>query len=193
MNIEKALAIPGWMDEVELTYLAQLAEKSTQIAEVGTWRGRSARALIDNTSGSLTCIDTWADNAYGDVFPGDPPDLCQHPDWLWKEFEKNLSDQLSRIRCWRMTSLAGAQKAQSEGLKFDAIFIDGGHNYTDLRDDILAWKPLLAPNGILCGHDLYPNGPFWPGVLQAVNELIGMGNYRVVGTIWTTDLEDSHA
>ena len=62
------------------------------------------------------------------------------------------------------------------------IFIDAGHSYEEVKQDILAWRPLLREGGILCGHDLYKDGPYHPGVKQAVDELIV--NYTVTGTIW---------
>jgi predicted O-methyltransferase YrrM len=184
LTIERAVATAGFMSETELTYLASLAQTCDRIAEVGTWRGRSARAFADNMRGYLTCIDTWADDAYGAVFPGDAPDLCQHPDWLWKEFHKNLADWISegRIRTLRMPSVSGAQTCWNE--RFDLIFIDAGHAYQNVIDDIAAWRPLLTEDGVLCGHDYNP--VHHPEVIRAVDELVPQ--FRVVDTIWTTAL-----
>lgn len=183
MNIERALATPGFMGESELAYLAELAEKSTAIAEVGTWRGRSARVFADNTAGILFCTDTWADDAYGSVFPGDAPDLCQQPNWLWNEFRNNLRDALPRIVTARMPSVEAAGWYAKLGQKFDVIFIDAGHNYEDVKQDILAWRPLLQEGGVLCGHDY--DAVHHPEVIRAVDELVP--RFRVVGTIWTTE------
>jgi predicted O-methyltransferase YrrM len=33
------------------------------------------------------------------------------------------------------------------------IFIDGDHSYEGLASDWFAWKPLVAPGGIVCLHD----------------------------------------
>ena len=65
MNITRALQIPGMMSEEELTYLAELASDREWIVEIGSWMGRSARAMADNTKGTVYCVDTWADDAYG--------------------------------------------------------------------------------------------------------------------------------
>jgi len=180
VNIERALEVPGFMHEVELTYLASLASKSTIIAEIGSWSGRSSRAFADNTNGFLVCVDTWSDDAYGSA----PAEITCHPEWLRNEFRKYTGD-CDNILAWRMNSLEGARKASALGFTFDLIFIDASHAYEDVRDDILAWRPLLREGGILAGHDLYPDGPFHPGVLQAVNELVG--TYRTTGTIWSTE------
>jgi predicted O-methyltransferase YrrM len=183
MNIERALTIPGWMSDRELSYLAFLAQQHSAIAEIGSWRGRSARAFSDNTPGTVLCVDTWADDAYGAVFPGDAPDLCQHRDWLWSEFRRNLSDRIGdKLTCWRMPSVDGAKKAQSLGLKLDLIFIDAGHNYEDVIADIESWRPLLAPGGVLCGHDYVAHHE---AVIRAVDQLVA--RFGVVDTIWTTE------
>ena len=184
MNIERALAIPGWMSEVELSYLASLAEKFMSIVEIGSWRGRSARAFADNLKacGTLICVDTWADNAYGAVFPGDAPDLCQRPDWLWNEFRNNLEDQIGiTVFPARMTSMEGATHFAKH--KFNCVFIDAGHHYEDVRADILFWRQLLKEGYVLCGHDYNP--VCHPEVIQAVKEFVP--KFRVVDTIWTTE------
>lgn len=182
MNIERAIATAGFMGEGELACLGSLAIKCLRIVEIGSWRGRSTRAFADNTLGIVTCVDTWADNAYGASFPGDAPDLCQHPDWLWNEFNKNLADHIAgnRIRTMRMTSVAAAQVCAMENKTFDLAFIDASHTYEDVKQDILCWRPLLAPGGILCGHDYQPL--HHPGVVQAVDELLP--GCTVEGTIW---------
>jgi predicted O-methyltransferase YrrM len=184
MNIERALATDGWMSGTELLYLASVAEKSHMIAEVGSWRGRSARAMADNTPGVVHCFDTWADNAYGTVFPGDAPDLCDHPDWLWNEFQENHADTVGTVVfCHRMSSVEGANYARNAGLRFDAIFIDAGHQYVDVVADITAWMPLLKKGGILFGHDYH--NIHHPEVVKALDELVP--KYSVVDTIWTTE------
>jgi len=185
VNIERALLTDGWMSERELTYLASISGKSLFIAEIGSWRGRSARAMADNTKGVIHCFDTWADNAYGAVFPNDAPDLCQHTDWLWKEFNKNHEDTIGEnVFPHRMNSLEGASYAQVHGFKFDVIFIDAGHNYEDVVSDIRAWRPLLKEHGILCGHDYNPI--HHTEVIRAVHDLIP--EFRIFDTIWTTEI-----
>lgn len=177
MNIEKAIATPGFMAEIELEYIAHLAQRSKAIVEIGSWSGRSACAFAQNTLGTVHCVDTWADNAYGSA----PAEQTCHPEWLWTAFNRNTADY-KNIHPLRMNSVEGAAWARTAGIMFDCIFVDAGHNYEDVISDILAWQPLLVPDGILCGHDY---AEYHPGVMQAVRELVP--KYRVVGTIWTTE------
>ncbi len=184
MNIKQAIATPGFMSETELAYLAFIAESCFRIVEVGSWRGRSARAIADNIApgGTLTCVDTWADDAYGHVFPEDDPEMFKKKDWLWNEFQRYLDEYLgTTVHQLRMTSMDGARFLANQ--KFDFIFIDAGHKYEDIQQDILCWRPLLAEGGILAGHDYNP--VHHPEVIQVVKELVP--RFRVVDTIWTTE------
>jgi len=52
----------------------------------------------------------------------------------------------------------------------DAIFIDGQHTYEEVHGDIKQALSLVKPGGILAGHDYEPG---YPGVMRAVNELLG--------------------
>ncbi len=176
MNIERALATPGFMSEAELTYLATLAEKCYSLVEVGSWRGRSACAFAENTPGALLCVDTWADNAYGNA----PAELTCHPEWLWRDFCAN-TDHLSNVETLRLPSVAAAKVCA--GRLFDLVIIDAGPSYENVAADIRTWRPLQKQGGILCGHDYNP--VHHPPVIQAVKDLVP--KFRVVDTIWTTE------
>lgn len=176
MTVEKALTIPGWMSEPDLLYLAHAASRSSLIAEVGSWLGRSTAALAANTHGQVYAFDTWRGSACHQ------PELAAHPEnWLMDEFLNNMRD-LPNVRPRQMTSTEAAEACKLQAKKFDLIFIDADHEYESIKADILAWQPLLAENGILSGHDY---AACWPGVRRAVEELIP--NFRVIDAIWTTE------
>jgi len=64
----------------------------------------------------------------------------------------------------------------------DLIFIDGNHDYDDVRADIANYFPLLSPGGIMFGDDFA-----WAGVSKAVNEYALRHNLTVVspgGRTW---------
>ena len=179
MNLENALNIQGWMREEALIYLAHMAEKSSSIAEIGSWKGRSTVAMAENTQGIVYAIDTWEGS-------DDPPhriELAQHPSgWLVEEFSRNVAHLTNVIPC-QMTSLCAAKHFLQTGEKFDFIFIDASHDYENVHADILAWRELLTPNGVFAGHDY---AEWAPGVVRAVGELVPV--FRIVGvTIWTTE------
>lgn len=185
INIQKALPIPGWMSEPELLWLAEQSSRAVAIAEIGSWRGRSTRALADNTSGVVFAIDPWVDDAIG--FPGwwtpkESPEKYKQPGWLWAEFQSHMNGRIgTRIVPVRMFSAYAYEWLAGRGLKFDFVFIDGAHDFGHVTGDIQMYRQLLKPGGLLSGHDY--NDPTCPDVAPAVNAQLG----RVTlgpGTIW---------
>lgn len=51
---------------------------------------------------------------------------------------------------------------------FDFIYIDGSHEYKDVKKDIQLYLP--KTNHLIGGHDYQKE---WPGVVKAVNEIFG--------------------
>lgn len=192
-DLAKALAIPGWSTEQELTWLANHARKSATIAEIGSWRGRSARAMADNTDAIIFCIDTWADDAignYGWWTPQESPDKYKTKDWLWSEFRNNLGRYIgNKVIPIRMTSAEAFELLIQRGVKFDMVFIDGAHDYENVKRDVMTWEHLIKPNGILCGHDY--NDPTCPDVALAINSLLP--RIELTGTIWRAYQRGSNA
>ncbi len=57
-----------------------------------------------------------------------------------------------------------------ENETIDFCFIDGSHEYEDVKKDILAYLPKVKKGGILAGHDY---DRIWQGVINAVDEILG--------------------
>ena len=173
-NIGNALKIDGFMSQTELAWLAAQASKRNLIVEIGSWMGRSTRALADNCLGKVLAVDTWK----GSDEPGHVEFLKDKPeDYLVKKFLENMAGV--NAYAYQLTSLEAAEQFKDES--FDMIFIDAGHEYEDVKADILAWGPLVAEGGVLCGHD-YQDGA--PGVKKAVDELLD--GVEVYDSIWYT-------
>lgn len=181
MNIENALKIDGWMKPEELQWLATQAAFHDCIAEVGSWMGRSTRALGDNTAGIVIAVDTWA----GSNEPAHKKLLAsKDPDWLYEQFKDNVAGLLAReiVRPHRTASTAAANHFQEMGIKFDMIFLDAAHDYENVKADIKAWAPLLAKDGLLCGHDFGTCA----GVNRAVMEAYPTAHKVGAGSIWAS-------
>lgn len=185
VTIEKALKVEGWMTPAELQWLAEHASKRHMIAEVGSWMGRSTRALIDNTPGHVVAVDTWkgSDEPYHKKLLAD-----KSPDWLFEQFMGNMSG-VTNLIAMRYTSLQAARawKEQNrfEVELFDMIFLDASHDYDNVLADVSAWTPLLAPGGLLCGHDF---GGSFNGVQHAVRHVHPTACKVGAGSIWSVPL-----
>lgn len=85
-----------------------------------------------------------------------------------------------RERCewWLLISVSAAKCVRDETL--DYAFIDAGHGYDDVRQDIAAWSPKVRHGGILAGHDYTRR---FRGVVKAVNEAFG-GKHERKGDLW---------
>jgi predicted O-methyltransferase YrrM len=163
---KNAISVNGWMLSTELEWLAANAKRRRKIVEVGSWMGRSTRALADSTPGCVYAVDTWkgSDEAeHHRILKGQPEE------WLFNEFKKNLLDHITSLKVTAVnaTSEAAASLFKAKGDTFDMIFIDASHDHTNVMADLAAWFPLLAPGGLFCGHDFNANHP---GVMQSVTE-----------------------
>lgn len=157
MNIDNALKIDGWMNERELGWLASMAAQCATIIEIGSWQGRSATVMADNTHGQIYCVDHFKGAPEIDfLFEG------KEPDWVEKEFKKNLEDHLKsgRVKLLQMSSEEGFQILKDQGVMADMVFIDGDHDYKFVSKEIAMYRQLVRSGGVICGHDY--------GVLQFV-------------------------
>ena len=51
---------------------------------------------------------------------------------------------------------------------FDFVYIDAGHRYEQVLEDMNLWYPKVRSKGILCGHDF--NNKCTPDVIRAVKD-----------------------
>lgn len=156
--------VPGWCDfENVYQAIVQRCKSGDCVVEVGSFLGRSACFMGETIKQSgkaiiLLCVDTW-------------PSTYRHPDGYdieapFETFYANVrqAQLLDIIVPIRSTSVRAASFVRDN---LACVFIDGGHNYEDCRDDIEAWFPKVIHGGLLAGHDY--NEAF-PGVIKAVDE-----------------------
>jgi len=174
-NVEE---VQGW-NSYNAIFQELITEKRPDtIIEVGTWLGASAinMAKIIKQLGLNTkiyCVDTW---------------LGAEEFWTWAsetlELGLNLKngypqvyfDFLSNVVQHQVqdiiipvpnTSHIGAKILKHYNIQADLIYIDGSHDYADVKQDIIDYKELLNPNSIMFGDDIG-----WDSVRQAVNEML---------------------
>jgi predicted O-methyltransferase YrrM len=128
------LEIEGWMHEVELQAIEQLATRvpaNGVIVEVGSWCGRSAVAWATSADPSVT------------VF-------CFDPFYRWDDFEKNTK-QFSNIV--PVKGLVPSESTYEDSRKIDIVFIDAGHHNPNDWEIISHFLPFIKPGGYIAGHD----------------------------------------
>lgn len=176
-------------DENKLRELSLLVEGD--MLEVGCWTGHSTSILaqrakdikktvivVDNFKGNEgTPLQEFAkDNAVFNIFSNNMKELG-----LFNSIELIYKDS---------DKAHGAIENNSVSL----LFVDAGHTYKQVKNDLINYIPKVKDGGIICGHDYesdtydeahvnedYVNGKHH-GVIKAVNEVLGKVNYQ--GRMW---------
>lgn len=178
--------IEGWMEFAELQFLYESAQKYKKIVEIGSWKGRSTHALCTGNyktfggRGEVVCVDTWEGS---DDLRDDTHYIAKRED-VFLQFKNNISSVKKLPTIIRKPSIEAAKEFEDNSL--DMVFIDAGHDYENVRDDIAAWLPKVKKTGIICGHDYVTS---WMGVIQAVNEKFGRVD-NLVRSIWSINLSN---
>jgi hypothetical protein len=177
------------VNAVELSALRQdeLAPLVQQLGQLDLSRFQyisfHAPSAMEQSYGCVYAVDTWkgSDEAeHHRILKGQPEE------WLFNKFKKNLLDHITSLKVTAVnaTSEAAASLFKAKGETFDMIFIDASHDHANVKADLAAWFPLLAPGGLFCGHDFSANHP---GVMPAVTEFFsepGRVKKMAGGSIW---------
>jgi hypothetical protein len=167
--IERALNVLGWMSEPELWWLAVQASSRKKILELGSFYGKSTRALGDNTLGTVYSVDNFEGPPEVEMFEFERKSIK-------KIFDKNLSDL---IQSGKVISIVQDHESYDPPIDdFEMIFIDGDHHYEAIMRDITRWLNKTKRPFLLGGHD-YDH----LGVKKAVDELFT--NVNQFGGIWS--------
>ena len=151
-------------DETVVRQLVSSLAGDIICAEVGTWTGNTAKAMIEAGASRVYCIDHWLGSDH------DPSGAFARQYGQRKLFEQfcvNVAEYLPD----KIVPLVGTSELWASVLphqSFDFIFIDAGHEYEEAMQDIILWLPHVKPGGILAGHDYAIR--MFPGVTQAVHE-----------------------
>jgi glycosyltransferase involved in cell wall biosynthesis len=166
--------IPGWMTYEEQLWLFETAKRHTQIAELGSWKGRSTHALASGIGkrGFIVAIDTWE----GSQNVKDLTNQQAKQEDVFEIFKENMKS-FSKVIVNR--GRGDDVVNQYRDKFFDVVFIDAGHTYEEVKSDIEKWLPKARM--VIAGHDYLPG--VWDGVIKAVDEKFGKPD-GVAGSIW---------
>jgi predicted O-methyltransferase YrrM len=176
--LDRALSTEGWTTPAELALLSHLGAEmppGAVVVEVGSHRGRSTLAIADGLSrvsgARLVAVDP---------FTGDPGWNVPTPAPLEARsiFESNTAG-IAFLEVIQTTSVEASQRFPDASL--DWVFIDGIHDYRNVRDDIRAWAPKVKPGGLIAGHDYGSRAYAVTDVVLAL-----FGDVAVEASIWMT-------
>jgi len=174
VDLTKALQIPvqSSMFEHDLQRLAELSVGCKRIIELGSYHGRSTRAMLDSSTAHIWCIDSWN-------LPPVKPGGREVGDKDVQMFLDNIRDKRHRVTILRMLTSDAVGLLPPDS--FDLVFIDADHSYEAVKFDILHYAPLLRDGGVMSGHD-YGKGR--EGTIRAVDETLANPQVPQGGVVW---------
>lgn len=155
-----------WMRQLALS-MDRSTRDGLQVLEIGSYAGASAivwaGAIRDGCSGlgRVVCIDPWAPYLSNSLRQGLSLQLREMDTALAEGRVKQLFHHNVRsagIEPW-IESREGTfgqifPSLQQAGIRFDVIYLDGDHRYSEVIRDLQRADQLLAKDGIVCGDDL---------------------------------------
>ncbi len=169
INLTNAEKVFGWMSSAELRFLAETSQTCKEILEIGSFQGRSTRAMADNSP--KDCI----------IIACDPWDFYISPTvksdaQTYSLFHGNLRDHIKNDK---VIPVHRTYDEYNPHTQFDFIFIDGDHYAQSVKHDIEKALTMIKPGGIIAGHDYCD---VWPEVKLVVDNIFPQVN--LVETIW---------
>lgn len=149
-------------------------------AEIGIHRGETSRTLLDAFPNlTLIMVDPWIEWPDKSRFGGD-----HVSEQTQEQFDECRGEALETTRPHRsrrvVLEMPSVDASSFLGNRLlDWAFIDAGHDYENVRDDIAAWWPLIRSGGLLCGHDMWHRR--FKGVTRAVQEFGEQNGLEMLG------------
>jgi len=158
--------IGGWLNKGTAKLLRENMPDNALVVELGTWRGLSARRMLSRMGADrVICVDHWKGSpehitgCYADRVEGLLPYLYEtflSDSWRWRD----------KIVPLRMDTLDGLHTVYDYGLLPDLIYVDAGHEFRLVFNDIVV-ATMLFPAAIIVGDDWYIEGVKKAGRLLA--------------------------
>lgn len=176
----------GWYNYADFySAIANQLRMNANIIEVGSWLGKSVIGMANHNKriGKLAtffCVDTWEGSEEEKHYEtiNQLKKIKSNPKI---EFMTNIDVYGVKDCVVPIQSTSEEASKQFDDGFADVIIIDAAHDYDNVINDIRCWIPKVMKGGIIAGDDYSPS---WPGVVQAVKEYFGEGNYNVIGTTW---------
>ncbi|MET0153816.1 MAG: class I SAM-dependent methyltransferase [Candidatus Binatia bacterium] len=144
-----------------------------EIAEIGSWKGKSTVALALAAKRARRGETVYAIDHHHGVAEDTGLGTRTAQGSTWSAFlgviaEAGVDDVVKPLR---MTSLAGARWLKRQGVRLKFLLVDGAHDEESVTKDLYAFFPLVLPGGLIALDDAKPDG-YCPGVYAAYRNVI---------------------
>ena len=150
---------------------AKASPKDAVIVEIGSFKGRST------VSFGFGCVGTKKHVFAIDLFEGDGRD---YGDGDFQRIFKENVDRCELAQYITPIKKHSLQVASTWDKPIDILFIDGSHEYNDVKADFEAFYPHVKKNGIIAFHDIKGK---WDGVIKFWGEVLTAGYLKDVGKV----------
>ena len=153
-------------DGVALLYELVRVIRPSIVVEIGTFEGRTARAiagaLLRNGSGIIHTVGPFDRDRFLPLFECWPEDIKRH------------------ARYHALSSMDFYIQADQQRMRFDLVFVDGNHDYEFALFDIQAAATRMMPGGVVVIDNISQAGPYYAAVdfLRARPEWADCGTPR---------------
>ena len=155
--------------------LLAVLPKGGTVAEVGTLRGGFAKRIRSTAEPEkLHLIDPWGRD--------EEPNPQYGADLMHDAYEKVqgiFRDDVAAGRVVLHRDFSTRVAPAFPDHHFDWVYIDGQHDYDNVRADLLAFKDKVKPDGFILGHDFSTYKRRF-GVVPAVREFIKAEGFELV-------------
>ncbi|HDS09873.1 MAG TPA: class I SAM-dependent methyltransferase [Firmicutes bacterium] len=130
----------------ELKLLGKLASGKKSILEIGVLEGVASLEFCRhmNPNGKLYLVDPYLRSAKLERLFN-----FSYSEYITKRTLRKYKEKYVLIKSYS----SGAFDLIDESIKFDLIFIDGSHEYEDVKNDFLGWSRRLEKDGRIALHD----------------------------------------
>jgi hypothetical protein len=167
-------------NKIFFDFIIPLIPSNFNWVELGSWTGKSASYCVVelvnlNKTGKFYCVDSWeGGEEHTDI------NIVKNKE-LKNIFLNNIKPIDKYIIPVQSISWDAALNFNDNSLDF--CYVDAGHTYECVKNDIAAWWPKIKPGSYFGGDD-YTKG--WPGVQKAVQEFGKENNLKIkkMGRCW---------
>jgi len=156
--------------------LLQLINQSSEIAEIGVFRGQFSEMILKECSPKkLHLVDIWEGREMsGDKDGKNIVRITDMQEIYENEILAKFGDN-PNVQIHRCTSDNYFEKTPENSL--DAIYIDAAHTYRAVKRDIENARKVVRSGGVIMGHDY--NQQKFPGTFKAVNEFVAKHELQI--------------